>query len=428
LDSLAEYVRAEELAMPRERPVALRESLNAWIRRLATFWNAEGSVRRLLHRPAEHAVSQLVSAVKDAIAISDMAAVLRMERQELLNHFGHFFSGFDTDWESVIEALGWTQRVRNLFGSAWPPARFIGHVSGLETVDHQSKAEWSKLKPMLDDLWRGLDYVVALFEPGSLLLDKHTLEEASINDLMGWLDERVHSVGRLEEWIDCKHTRDECVSGGLEGYLEDLDRFRPGIDLWRDAFVRRFYNLWLDDRYTTDPVLANFRGDNHQRCIREFRELDRQALVSAPHWVRHSVLSRRPQINAASARAGEPAILYHEMQKRRRHKPIRRLFREIPNLLLTLKPCLLMSPLSVSQYLDAARIQFDLVVFDEASQVLPEDAVGSIVRGRQIVVAGDQQQLPPTDFFRAHFQDDVEEDESEDDEILESILDQFASL
>ena len=141
-----------------------------------------------------------------------------------------------------------------------------------------------------------------------------------------------------------------------------------------------------------------------------------------------AVLSGRPPIDVGGIKSSEPAILNHEIQKRKRHKPIRRLFREIPNLLLTLKPCLLMSPLSVSSYLDAARIQFDLVIFDEASQVLPEDAVGVIFRGRQLVVAGDQKQLPPTDFFKAHFDEPEEDDEPEDGEILDSILDQCAAL
>jgi superfamily I DNA and/or RNA helicase len=88
-----------------------------------------------------------------------------------------------------------------------------------------------------------------------------------------------------------------------------------------------------------------------------------------------------------------------------------------------LKPCLLMSPLSVGQYLDPARLRFDLVIFDEASQVLPEDAIGAIYRGSQLVVAGDRMQLPPTQFFRTELTDDGESDD-EAGEILESILDQ----
>ena len=111
-----------------------------------------------------------------------------------------------------------------------------------------------------------------------------------------------------------------------------------------------------------------------------------------------------------------------EAQKKRRHLPLRKLFERIPNLLPTLKPCLMMSPLSVAHYLPADRYQFDVVIFDEASQVRPHDAIGAIMRGRQIVVAGDSKQLPPTSFFD-RVTEDVGDDEDQDMIALESILD-----
>lgn len=113
--------------------------------------------------------------------------------------------------------------------------------------------------------------------------------------------------------------------------------------------------------------------------------------------------------------------------------PIRKLFRAIPNLLLTLKPCLMMSPLSVGLFLEAESYDFDTIIFDEASQVCTENAIGAISRGKQVVIAGDSKQLPPTNFFMsstsdADFDTDVDDDEYDDANAYESILDEAGLL
>jgi superfamily I DNA and/or RNA helicase/very-short-patch-repair endonuclease len=123
----------------------------------------------------------------------------------------------------------------------------------------------------------------------------------------------------------------------------------------------------------------------------------------------------------------EMASVLRELAKQRAHLPVRQLVHRIPNLLPKLKPCLLMSPLSVAQYLDATHSNFDAVVFDEASQIPVWDAVGAIARGKQLVLVGDPKQLPPTNFFnRADDADDSGMDNAEDAPVqdLESILDE----
>ena len=119
-------------------------------------------------------------------------------------------------------------------------------------------------------------------------------------------------------------------------------------------------------------------------------------------------------------------FLSKEANKKTKHAPLRRLLETMPRLVAALKPCLLMSPLSVSQFLPAAQgvMDFDLVVFDEASQILPEDALGAIYRGKQVVITGDNQQLPPTTFFQQiGGNDDGPEAEVEEAPVFESVLD-----
>jgi hypothetical protein len=138
---------------------------------------------------------------------------------------------------------------------------------------------------------------------------------------------------------------------------------------------------------------------------------------------------RKPQDILIQAADTEANILLKEAAKKRRLMPIRTLMQKIPNLLVKLKPCLLMSPISVSQFLPPDS-KFDLVLFDEASQLVPEDAIGAIYRGKTLVVAGDNKQLPPTSFFQKNLIDDVDWDELSDDdiEVFDSILDECLGI
>src|SRR5690606_28401098 len=120
-------------------------------------------------------------------------------------------------------------------------------------------------------------------------------------------------------------------------------------------------------------------------------------------------------------RNSEWGVLRHELSKKKRHLPLRELLSRIPSVVLRLTPCLLMSPLSIAQYLTADASNFDVVIFDEASQIPVWDAVGAMARGRQVVMVGDPKQLPPTSFFdRA--ESDLDDEDFEGD--LESILDE----
>ena len=124
----------------------------------------------------------------------------------------------------------------------------------------------------------------------------------------------------------------------------------------------------------------------------------------------------------ATDRSAGYGVLSRELQKKMRHKPVRELVAEMGDALTALTPCLLMSPLSVSQFLSAENQLFDLVIFDEASQITVWDAIGAIARGKNVIVVGDPKQMPPTSFFdRAASEDDEDENSFED---LESILDE----
>jgi very-short-patch-repair endonuclease len=170
-------------------------------------------------------------------------------------------------------------------------------------------------------------------------------------------------------------------------------------------------------------VLRDFDGRHHHRTVERFRKADADHIDSARKHIIATLEAKLPRAGDAAAASSEPGILKRELAKKTKHKALRKLLSEIPNLLSRLKPCLLMSPLSVAQYLPATGRRFDIVVFDEASQIGPHDAIGAIARGGQVVIVGDSKQLPPTTFFQKSAEDDgpVDDNAVED---MESILDQ----
>src|SRR5262249_35536982 len=159
---------------------------------------------------------------------------------------------------------------------------------------------------------------------------------------------------------------------------------------------------------------------------------DRRSLTATPDRIRHTLLSAPTRSGLADDDApasSEVGILLKEVHKKARHLPLRKLFAQIPTLLPRLKPCLMMSPLAVSTYLQDPAVAFDLVIFDEASQVRPHDAICAVYRGKQLVVSGDQKQLPPTSFFDRSIDSDSRPEEP--DESLadyESVLDVCCTL
>lgn len=284
-----------------------------------------------------------------------------------------------------------------------------------------------------DESWL---FLAGLFNPTQSVSSGIIIGTTPLADLRLWLTERAEDAHRIYEWTQFCEIRGEIARADASAILTEVLGGQVKLEEARDAFRARFFGLWLDSVYTQVPALRQFQTEIHERQIERFRELDRLAIASAATRVRAFQLSQadRPRMTATDAPgSSELGTLLREVNKKRRHLPLRKLFASLPNLLLRLKPCIMMSPLAVSTYLTSPDIRFDLVIFDEASQVRPHDAICAIYRGRQLIVAGDQKQLPPTSFFdRTLAEEDLssEEEGTNGDDLkdYESILDVCCTL
>ena len=246
-------------------------------------------------------------------------------------------------------------------------------------------------------------------------------------------------IRELKRWITYAEVRTLCVERGLPDYVVYIEEkgaaFSDGELPGKitDTYQKGFLEKWVREisaREETEGLLR-FQPILHEQTIREYGKNSDRQLLLAQERLAHKLSGEKPSaMDHLTNAMDEIAILRKESEKRRRVMPLRKLFKAIPGLLQRLKPCFMMSPLSVSYFLDSDLYKFDMVIFDEASQILPEDAVGAIYRGEQVIIAGDARQMPPTNFFKSTSMgedfDKEEEDEEEDliTENCESILDE----
>ncbi len=255
------------------------------------------------------------------------------------------------------------------------------------------------------------------------------LDRQGFSALPAWLEQRRQNINLLDDYASFNRLADEAPALQLSSFSEAALAAKLSAAQWRDSYLYAFWKNFVDAATQADEALRSFDSRAHTTLIDRFKELDRQQMILARARIQALLSDRRPKSSWIDAASAEQTILRREAAKKRRLKPLRKLFAETARLITELKPCLLMSPVTVSMLLDPTVFKFDLVIFDEASQIAPEEAAGAIMRGTQTIIVGDQQQLPPTRFFTVVGSD--EEDETSEDEsgrVFESILEESEGL
>lgn len=272
-------------------------------------------------------------------------------------------------------------------------------------------AAWGGLQPALDRLTTAGCFTDA---------GKSDFGEISLEDLIQRCNAIVQSEHRLHAWCAWRKVADQAIPFGLGPLVAGIESGAVPQGSVRHTFETNYSRWWLNKVVDEEPAVRAFVSAEHEKRIADFRALDQRFTELTRAWVRAGLCAELPKQDGVT-RNSEWGILRHEMNKKKRHLPLRELMSSIPTALTRLTPCLLMSPLSIAQYLAADATRFDVVVFDEASQIPVWDAVGAIARGNQVVMVGDPKQLPPTNFFdRA--ESDLDDEDVEGD--LESILDE----
>lgn len=205
----------------------------------------------------------------------------------------------------------------------------------------------------------------------------------------------------------------QALAQGLEAVVEVARRWPLAAERLQAAYLRSYYEGVVRFAIGERPSLHGFDREKHERALAEFRSLDAFKLKHNRARVRRADCRRLPSFASA---AGNLFVLRQQCELTRRHKPIRWIMKHAGEAVMQLKPVFMMSPLSAAIHLPPEMPPFDVVIFDEASQVRPEDALCAIVRAKQTIVVGDTRQVPPSCFFDRVLEDDDDTDAEEDDE------------
>jgi very-short-patch-repair endonuclease len=304
--------------------------------------------------------------------------------------FGALWQGKESSWDVLDAYVRWVVELRALYlrhslsaralEVASRPAPDLSAVDRLRDAARDADASLGRLRDAVG--W-----------PATYLADEPF---ASIVERVRALSDNIRVGPQWAAFEAARRTAAQSLAGAIVPLAMSGDLSFGDL---ASAFLRAFYLKWLSLVVRQRPALERFHTMTHEERVAEFRQLDERVLVENRGALIAQLRDRvQHALREPDAAAAMP-FLRQQMARQRNHAPLRRTMRDAGAAVRAIKPCFMMSPLTVAQLLDGGAPGFDLVIFDEASQLPPEDAVGAVIRGRQLIVVGDPKQLPPTNFF-----------------------------
>jgi Protein of unknown function (DUF4011)/REase_MTES_1575/Protein of unknown function (DUF3320)/AAA domain len=245
-----------------------------------------------------------------------------------------------------------------------------------------------------------------------------------IDNTLQHTEKWLENIESLKDWFNWIQSKAKAIKVGLSPLVTVYENGGIQSNEVINSFKKGLYKSCAEYIIKHDPQLSSFNGKLFEDKIRKFREISNNFEQLTKDELYDKLASKIPSFAQEAAQSSEIGILQRTIKNNGRATSIRKLFGLIPNLLPRICPCMLMSPISVAQYFDTGNIKFDLVVFDEASQMPTCEAVGAIARGNNLIIVGDPKQMPPTSFFSSN---NIDEDNIEKED-LESILDDCLAL
>ena len=344
------------------------------------------------------------------------------KKQYLKSRYEDFYNDLETDWEDVLKSFSWLNKISNsnlglnqsikeLLSDTFKKKEFIDILSKTRSLENE-------IKQLIDENFTNF-------------LNLGNWSNLPLIDLIEIFREKLSSFDMIDEWIRLCQIKAKLQEEGLPNFIEKIQKIDLETVHLEQLFEKRFYRLYLDEIEKVNPLLSSFSSVEHARTIKDFQQLDQNQFSLNQERVFYKLKSILKQEYASHKNLqGQLKELQVLAGQKRPKRKIRQIVRELRDLILLICPCWMMSPLSVSQFIELTKGEdftlFDTVVFDEASQIFPHDAVCSIFRGKQLIVAGDPKQMPPTNIGLSLASSSDEDDEEELPE-FESILDLVAS-
>lgn len=328
---------------------------------------------------------------------------------------GSAYNGVDSDWQTILKQIN---QLKELFSSG---ASF-SKLEVFSNVDYENNRNEfhiiaERIAQISNKCKKNMELLCRSFDKN--IFD---VENTDYAVALAKLQKCLAEFDKIDNWCGFNSLLHEMDNNQLMGYVDTAIAANIPADLIVMGYQCNFYRQWIDYIQHLTPVLSTFNRVAHDKLVEMFREQDQTQFAVSRVQIKAEISSKRPSLDFISS-GSAVSILLREGEKKRKQKSIRTLMEEAGELIQVIKPCFLMSPLSVSTFLNSEAINFDVVVFDEASQIFPQDAIGAIYRGKQLIVVGDSKQMPPSNFFSAAVDVDDDDEETGDITDFESILD-----
>ncbi len=328
--------------------------------------------------------------MRRVIAYRDAADALRQAAPAAQEFFGDAWAGETSDWDALRAYIAWVVEFRG--------------VCVRHGLSHRMLEAATRSSPDISSVESLRDAAAGV--PPCLATLTHLVEwpdnylrDLPFDEVRTRVRELVDGAHFGRRWAAFETQRSRAAAGITKELLVPAMTGDVEFSLLPSAFLRTFLHKWLDAVVKEREPLRLFYGLTHEQRITEFKALDRRVLEDNRLSLAGRLRERTQRRLREPAASQTMPFLRKEMARQRRHSPMRQTLHKAEPAIRAIKPCFLMSPLTVAQYLDGSQAHFDLIVFDEASQLPPEDAVGAIARGKRVAVVGDPKQLPPTNFF-----------------------------
>lgn len=385
--------------------MAVANGQNSFLTRLGPKYRRAGrQLEGLLKEPLPKSAEERLDLVDGLIEVQSLRSRLKGEEGFLGDKLGGHWRSEQTAFSDVLKVVEWAAPLNELgFPSfskqravelALKPEQLSKLIENFDQLPYRIRKSFASIAQTLKLS------VEAVFDDASLL-------DIPLENLAAYLTRLSEEQHRYDEWVQLELIRKKLLSAKLSPLLDNLESGRLSAKSAGTEFLyARAEAIW-NRGLQEIPSLKKLANFDRQKLVRTYQDLEQQRFADTKAIIVSKHLEQLPQ-----GAAGDMAVIRGELGKKRAHKPIRKLMTQAAEGIQRIKPVFLMSPISVAQFLPPEKIEFDLLVIDEASQVRPEDSLGAVARCKQIVVVGDQKQLPPTAFF-----DRLTSNSEDDDEI-----------
>ncbi|HNY31524.1 MAG TPA: DUF3320 domain-containing protein [Fibrobacteria bacterium] len=330
--------------------------------------------------------------------------------------FGAQWNRLESDWNVLQVVSDWIIALYDELGDGTLPPAIIDFLSGDPDVGglgakiDDVRQAMSRFREAIQEILKALRFDT----PEATLSIFTEPEDAVRARLQRWLDE----LPAAQQQVRFNELSNQLSSQKLGEFVGLVAHWDLSAEQLTATFDLTWYGGLIEAAYAQTPEISQFDAVKQHHLVEQFRSLDLESLVHAQTGLAKAIWEGKPARN----QPGEMQILGHELNKKRRHLPIRKLIDQAGRAIQAIKPVFMMSPMSIANFLPPGKLEFDVVIFDEASQVKSVDAFGALLRGKQAIVVGDTQQMPPTDFFGRDADLDDEDNTTSD---IESILSLF---